>query len=239
MEKEQKQNNFNQKAFGFKLRRQQATAEKTEAIQKINQQLKNDCKAITEKYEELMRNEKQVLMDQAEAEIKAVTEQFNSTILAICKEEDESHVEFAAATNRWIKKGMMDSTDVCGVSPYSDERGEILGVRVRGLGLDFVIKLHDEFDGDEVKYDKAKDLSLPDEYMARLISFYRKDINSMMVELGGEPMKGWYWTSTPAEDVFGAGSVSNQLICSGTTGALHNYGRRIGTLQVRVALALK
>lgn len=238
MENEQKQVNFNQQALEFKLRRQQARSERNATYNAIKNQLQADCDTIREQHKRQMEEETAALREKAAADIKALDDQLNATLLAIAKEEDESKINFAQATRRWIKNGMMDLKEDCGVSPYTDELGDITGIRIKGLGLDFMIKLHDEFDGEEVNYDKAKGFNLPDEKMARVMGFYRKEINQLLKELGGDPMEGWYWTSTPAEEVFGASNASSQLIYSGTYGYL-NYNSRIYTpYQVRVALAL-
>ena len=59
-----------------------------------------------------------------------------------------------------------------------------------------------------------------------------------MVEAGGEKLCGWYWTSTSADELFGAGYVYVQLLFGGTSGILDSNGRP-SSGQVRVALALK
>lgn len=123
------------------------------------------------------------------------------------------------------------------VSIYCDEQGNPEGIRVTGCGMDFILALHDEFNGKYVTYKEAEKYSLPDEMMARLYGIYRKEINSLMVAAGGEPLKGWYWTKTPASEVFGASNVYGQLIIHGAGGSLNNFGR-IGSNAVRVALAL-
>lgn len=123
------------------------------------------------------------------------------------------------------------------VSIYCDEQGNPEGIRVTGCGMDFILALHDEFNGKYVTYKEAEKYSLPDEMMARLYGIYRKEINSLMVAAGGEPLKGWYWTKTPASEVFGATYVHSQLFYHGTNGGLGGSDRFI-SLAVRVALAL-
>ncbi len=108
-------------------------------------------------------------------------------------------------------------------------------VRVKALGYDFLIPLHDEFGGHYVTYYQAEDLPLPDESKARLIGFFRKEIRELIEQAGGTPMNGLYWTSTPAEELFGAAYVSYQLVFSGAHGNLTDYGR-ISSGRVRVAL---
>lgn len=123
------------------------------------------------------------------------------------------------------------------VTIHYDEQGNPDGIRIRTLDEDFILALHDEFNGKEVTFGKAKNLSLPNEKMFRLIGAYRKEVKQLLIEAGGDPLIGWYWSSTPAEELFGAIYVNNQLVCYGTYGHLGSNAR-ISTVQVRVALAL-
>ncbi len=123
------------------------------------------------------------------------------------------------------------------VSIHYDEQGNPDGIRVIGCGLDFVLALHDEFDGEDVTYEKAEKCSLPDEMMARLYGIHRKEINRLMKEAGGEPLEDWYWTKTPASEVFGAGDVG-ELIFYGAVGDLDGNYYRLSSYRVRVSLAL-
>ena len=74
--------------------------------------------------------------------------------------------------------------------------------------------------------------------MVNLYSYYIHEIQAAMIEAGGEKLCGWYWTSTSADELFGAYNVTYQLIFYGTRGLLRNYNR-VSSSQVRVALALK
>lgn len=121
------------------------------------------------------------------------------------------------------------------VSLYHDDNTGKDFVRVTALGLDFLIPLHDEFLGRDVTYDRAIQFDLPDEKKARIIGFFRKEINELLERSGGDPIKTWYWTSTPACEVFGAGSAYVQLLFDGSYGCL-NYDGRFGSYRVRVAL---
>ena len=123
------------------------------------------------------------------------------------------------------------------VSIHYDENGNPDGVRVCALDEDFILALHDEPCG-LVNYSKAKKFSLPTRKMVNLYSYYIHEIQAAMVEAGGEKLIGWYWTSTPADELFGAVNVSGQLGFGGASGGLSGSGR-IGSRQVRVALALK
>lgn len=124
------------------------------------------------------------------------------------------------------------------VTIHYDEQGNPDGIRICTLDEDFILALHDEFNGKEVTFAKTKNLSLPNEKMFRLIGVYRKEVKQLLIEAGGDPLIGWYWSSTSAEKLFGAYGVSNQLVCGGAYGPLY-CNARIGTYQVRVALALK
>lgn len=121
------------------------------------------------------------------------------------------------------------------VSLFHDDKRNTNYVRVKALGLDFLIPLHDELNGRWMTYEEARAFRLPDEKKARLIGLFRKEIYEIIDRTGGDQMDGIYWTSTPAEEVFGAYDADYQLIFYGTDGCLCYY-TRIGTNQVRVAL---
>lgn len=124
------------------------------------------------------------------------------------------------------------------VSIHYDEQGDPDGILVQSLDEAFVIALHDEFNGERVDYEKASTVSLPSLKQARLYGVYLKEINDLLDEVGGDRLEdGWYWTKTPAEELFGALSVTNQMIFHGTGGNL-NLNSRISTYRVRVSLAL-
>ena len=123
------------------------------------------------------------------------------------------------------------------VTIHYDEQGNPDGIRIRTLDEDFILALHDEFNGKEVTFAKTKNLSLPNEKMFRLIGAYRKEVKQLLIEAGGDPLIGWYWSSTPAEELFGAYYANGQLVYVGASGSL-TYSNRINAYQVRVALAL-
>ena len=215
MENEQKTYNLNQKRNEFKQQRLKLKHEMQNAIEELEKDFQI---GQLKKKAELQEQKQKVVMD------------YQEKLGVISQEEDDFNKEFAG----WR------ASHTNHIMPYYDNEGNIFGVRLKfkDLGMDFVIKLHDEFDGKEVTFAKTKDLSLPDEKMVRILGLYRKEVNQLLKELGGDPMEGWYWTSTPAEEVFGAYNVNYQLIYNGTYGALRSYGIRINTIQVRVALAL-
>lgn len=214
MENEQKTYNLNQKRNEFKQKRLKLKHEMETALAKLEQVFQTEQ---LKKKVELQEQKHKIIQD------------YQELLNAIFQEEDAFNKEFAG----W----RADRTNH--IMPYYDNEGNIFGVRLKfkDLGVDFVIKLHDEFDGKEVTFAKTKDLSLPDEKMVRILGLYRKEVNQLLKELGGDPMEGWYWASTPAEEVFGASYVGGQLVCYGTSGTLNGI-RRIYASQVRVALAL-
>ena len=119
------------------------------------------------------------------------------------------------------------------VSIHYDENGDPDGIRVCALDEDFLIALHDEFDGEDVTFDKAKTVSLFTDKQVYLYYYYLDDIVRLMKEAGGDPLDDvWYWTKTPS-----AYSVGGQLVFFGARGNLNNAYRLI-TLRVRVSLAL-
>lgn len=119
------------------------------------------------------------------------------------------------------------------VSIHYGEDGNPDGIRVCALDEDFLIALHDEFDGEDVTFDKAKTVSLFTDKQVYLYYYYLDDIVRLMKEAGGDPLDDvWYWTKTPS-----ARSVNYQLIFNGTRGLL-SYNGRCSSYRVRVSLAL-
>lgn len=119
------------------------------------------------------------------------------------------------------------------VSIHHGEDGKPDGIRVCALDEDFIIALHDEFDGEDVNYEKASTVSIFTEKQVYLYYYYLDDINRLMEEAGGEPLDdAWYWTKTPS-----ARSVNFQLIFIGAFGGL-TLSSRLVTSRVRVSLAL-
>lgn len=119
------------------------------------------------------------------------------------------------------------------VSIHYDENGDPDGIRVCALDEDFLIALHDEFDGEDVTFDKAKTVSLFTDKQVYLYYYYLDDIVRLMKEAGGDPLDDvWYWTKTPS-----AYSVNAQLIFHGAYGYLDGSDR-INADRVRVSLAL-
>lgn len=58
-----------------------------------------------------------------------------------------------------------------------------------------VIAMKDEYDGRDVPWSKAKGLTATrDEWY--IILYWKDEINQLLKEHGGEPLRGWYWTDT-------------------------------------------
>ena len=87
-----------------------------------------------------------------------------------------------------------------GVSPYFDEAGVFLGVRVTCMGEDFIIEPRDFNDGKELNwYETMKALKEAGKAtwsyrQICLTMFYRKEIDAILEEHGGQPLNNWYWT---------------------------------------------
>ena len=110
------------------------------------------------------------------------------------------------------------------ITIHKDSDGKIDGVRVQAMDEDFLIALHDRYEGEEVTLAQAtKGSSLPDWPMIKVWLCLCLEINRALKEAGGEPMKGWYWTKWRANLVFGD-DASGYLIFEGKEGYLnHNY----------------
>ncbi len=105
-----------------------------------------------------------------------------------------------------------------------DSEGYAEGVRVQAMDEDFLIALTDRYNGEEVTFKEAvKKNYLPDSPMALVFSMLYLEINAAIKDAGGTPMKGWYWTKTPANIVLGE-DESGYLILEGRHGCLNrNY----------------
>lgn len=86
------------------------------------------------------------------------------------------------------------------VSILTDEKGESW-VRVCTLDEDFCIAKRNLDDSQERKWNDAqarlKELGLTtfNRKQAAIVSAYRKEIDEALKKIGGEPLKGWFWTS--------------------------------------------
>ena len=96
------------------------------------------------------------------------------------------------------------------------------GVRVTLGDEDFIIALHDAFDGKEKTWNKAmealskKGQTMFSKKQGYLMAAYTDEINAALKLAGGDPLSGWYWTSTE-------GSATNAWLLNFGTGNVYNY----------------
>lgn len=100
-----------------------------------------------------------------------------------------------------------------------DAEGNPDGVRVTLGDEDFIIALHDAFDGREKTWNEATSLLVKEgkkmftKKQGLLIAAYINEINAALSQAGGDLLFGWYWTSTEGSAayawymVFGSGYV--------------------------------
>lgn len=106
------------------------------------------------------------------------------------------------------------------ITIHKDSEGNPNGVRINEMGEDFLIDLKDSYDGEEVTFNQANSGQLPDSPMVMLLYHFGQEINEKLKEAGGSPLKGWYWSKTPAEIILGEGT-SGRLIFK-SSGATFN-----------------
>lgn len=106
-----------------------------------------------------------------------------------------------------------------GEQPYMsiayDEADMAYGIRIIGLGENFVVALHDAKDGKEVTWEEACKLKAPTKKQAALMFAVWDELNAMLQEAGGDRLDdgNWRWTSTEY-----IGLIA--WCCSGTPGTL-------------------
>lgn len=112
-----------------------------------------------------------------------------------------------------------------------DEADMAYGVRIIGLGENFVVALHDAKDGKEVTWEEACKLKAPTKKQAALMFAVWDELNAMLQEAGGDRLDdgNWRWTST---EYNGNGA----WYYSGTNGNLSNNGK-YDSITVRPVLA--
>ena len=104
----------------------------------------------------------------------------------------------------WLEKQELNNQNPSKDKPVSihyDKNGEADGVRICSLDEDFVIKLHDEFDGKDVEWYEIgkKDIKTFNRKQAALISAYINEVNEALKEAGGDVLDVWYWTNESCE----------------------------------------
>lgn len=133
-----------------------------------------------------------------------------------------------------------EAVQIYPVSILLDEKGESW-VRVCTLDEDFCIAKRNLDDSKERKWDDAqarlKELGLTtfNRKQAAIISVYRKEIDEALKKIGGEPLKGWFWTSEeyiPDDANVAEYNASDAWFYSGDNGTLV-YHRKSFTNQSR------
>lgn len=116
------------------------------------------------------------------------------------------------------------------VSIHYDINGKPDGVRVCVADEDFIIELHDAFDGEGVEWNEIEK-SGKNTFSFRQACFvcaHHKEINEALVEAGGDPFQGhWYWTNETSECFAGSARIFN-----GADGTL-NYSSKYDSYRVR------
>lgn len=117
------------------------------------------------------------------------------------------------------------------VSIHYDINGKPDGVRVCVADEDFIIELHDAFDGEGVEWNEIEK-SGKNTFSFRQACFvcaYYKEINEALVEAGGDPFQDhWYWTNETAEC-----NANSARIFYGTGGSLNYVYFKYGSCRVR------
>lgn len=122
-----------------------------------------------------------------------------------------------------------------GEQPYLsiayDEADMAYGVRIIGLGENFVVALHDAKDGKEVTWEEACKLKAPTKKQAALMFAVWDELNAMLQEAGGDRLDdgNWRWTSTECTGY-------SAWYYTGAYGRL-NYGSKDYSSTVRPVLA--
>ena len=116
------------------------------------------------------------------------------------------------------------------VSIHYGNDGKPDGVRVCVGDEDFIIELHDAFDGEGVEWNEIEK-SGKNTFSFRQACFvcaHHKEINEALVEAGGDPFQGhWYWTNETSECFAGSARIFN-----GADGTL-NYSSKYDSYRVR------
>ena len=122
------------------------------------------------------------------------------------------------------------------ISPYF-ENGVFAGVRVTLGDEDFVIAPKDYQNGKEMNWQKAMDALNADNLdtwnyrQIRLTMAYRKDIDKVLADNGGDSLDNWYWTCAEY-------SANDSFIYLGYDGILDVYAKNF-TCSVRPVKNLK
>lgn len=82
------------------------------------------------------------------------------------------------------------------VSIHYDNDGNPVGVRVCIADEDFIIGLHDAFDGKEFEWPEIEKCGINTftKRQAALLIAYLDEVNEALANAGGEKLENWYWT---------------------------------------------
>ena len=122
------------------------------------------------------------------------------------------------------------------ISPYF-ENGVFAGVRVTLGDEDFVIAPKDYQNGNEMPWQeamaalKADNLSTWDYRQICLTMAYRKEVDKVLVDNGGDSLDNWYWTCADS-------SANYSFYYNGDIGGLYGH-TKAGTCSVRAIKNLK
>ena len=142
----------------------------------------------------------------------------DEALAAICLEEDQFNIEWAAEKFRRSQT----------VRPWINEKGEVTGVAVYLGDIHFWIALHDLYDHPVTYhhlYNHNEEILLPNERLMRVFCLYRREINEMMVKLGGEPLEYFYWSKVNAQAIDESEIIGYKANFQGSTGKLMSYDR--------------
>lgn len=116
------------------------------------------------------------------------------------------------------------------------EDGKFIGARVCVGGEDFIIAPKDYRDGKEMPWQEAMDalkadnLSTWNYHQICLTMAYRKEVDKVLVDNGGDSLDNWYWTCAEC-------SAYYSFYYNGYYGILDNYTKK-AACSVRPVLAL-
>ena len=117
------------------------------------------------------------------------------------------------------------------VDIHYDNDGNPDGVRVCIADEDFIIGLHDAFDGKEVEWIEIEKSGIKTftKKQAVLLIAYLDEVNEALVNVGGEKLERWYWTMSEYVARYA-------WLFGGANGAL-SYSIKYGSYGVRPVLA--
>lgn len=137
-------------------------------------------------------------------------------------------IDKAKAVYEWLIEDKKDSA--CNVQPnqvvepvsiHYDNDGNPVGVRMCVADEDFIIGLHNAFNGKVVEWSEIEnsDIKTLTKKQAALLIAYLDEVNKALVNAGGESLENWYWTMSEY-------SASHAYIFNSASGGVDNCGKR-------------